>query len=302
MNFQKTYSKFSFSRSWKQIAHAREKTARIEDGMAERFDYLLRDENRIVNYWGRDIRDIKMLEIGAGQNMERARYFARCNQVIATDLDVVPIGFDVKGYWLLMKQNGFGRLVKTVGRKILLGRAENRAWGTVVGNAKLPYPEVRQGNICTDDPISNDFDVVISWATFEHVPDPESALRYVINSLKPNGVLYISLHLYTSNDGHHNIESLIGNIDKLPPWGHLRPSIRHLVEPHCYVNRWDLAQWRNLFSKFAPGHKEFLDTLGHKARFSHLLTDEVISTMDRDYSHEELLYPQLVYLWQKPDN
>ncbi|MEG4581002.1 hypothetical protein QUA71_15510 [Microcoleus sp. MON1_C5] len=79
-----------------------------------------RDEQRIARCLGKPLRQLDILEIGGGQQMERARYFGINNQATAIDLDVIPCGFDLGSYLRMFQENGLGRLAKTVGRKLLL--------------------------------------------------------------------------------------------------------------------------------------------------------------------------------------
>ena len=57
-----------------------------------------------------------------------------------------------------------------------------------------------------------------------------------IRSLQPGGVLYIGIHLYTSNSGHHDLRAFTGF--PLPFWAHLRASTSHLIQPSSYLNEW----------------------------------------------------------------
>lgn len=81
--------------------------------------------------------------------MERARYFRIDNQVTAIALDVIPCGFDLGSYLRIFQENGFGRLAKTVGRKLLLvDRGKQLAWEKALGIINLPTPTFIQGDIC----------------------------------------------------------------------------------------------------------------------------------------------------------
>lgn len=61
----------------------------------------------------------------------------------------------------------------------------------------------------------NDFDMVISKSTFEHVMNLEAMLKTIARLLKPGGKLYSGFGpLYNSFDGDHKLITRI-------PWGHL---------------------------------------------------------------------------------
>src|SRR5882757_824610 len=114
---------------------AREAIEQQVDTFASR---LLLDEARIANTLGRPVHGLEILEIGAGQQCERARYFGQRNSVTAVDLDWIPRGSGVADYLVMLRRNGIGRLIKTAGRRILLvDRARRHAWARAVGTDRF---------------------------------------------------------------------------------------------------------------------------------------------------------------------
>jgi hypothetical protein len=94
--------------------------------------------------------------------MERACYEGINNQVTA-DLDVIPYGFDLGSYLQMFQENRFGRLAKTVGRKLLLvDRAKHLAWEKALGITNLPTPTFIQGDICHAILKSEAYNIVVS--------------------------------------------------------------------------------------------------------------------------------------------
>jgi hypothetical protein len=110
----------------------------------------------------------------------------------------------------------------------------------------LPTPTFIQGYICHAIPKSEAYDIVVSWSTFEHFSEPKIALQNAIRSLRPVRVLYIGIHLYTSNSGHHDLRAFTGF--PLPFWAHLRASTSHLILPSSYLNEWRLSRVAIAFS------------------------------------------------------
>jgi SAM-dependent methyltransferase len=205
------------------------------------FRELREHEKGIVQRLGRPKQHLRILEIGPGQGRERARYFGINNEVVAMDLDAMARGFDPLGYLRMIRDNGFGRFLKTIGRMIIVGRKNRDAWARAVGTAGMREPHFVRGDICTLAPAREAFDVLMSWSVMEHLTDPHNALRHMVHALRPGGVLFISLHLYTCNSGHHDIRAFTGQEEVLPLWGHLRSSTQHLVTPSAYLNRWRLS-------------------------------------------------------------
>ena len=296
----KSYATFGFSRSIRQVQHAFRSRKYADENMFALLQMLHEHENRMKNKLGRPLEDLLILEIGPGQGRERARYFGLKNTVIGMDLDIIPQGLKPDNYLRMLRENGFGRFTKTIGRKLIIGRKNAKAWAKVVGSKEMPNPELSYGDICKAVPEPEAFDIVMSWSVFEHLPDPKQALENVIRSLKPGGIFYISLHLYTSNNGHHDIRAFTGGEDELPLWSHLRPSTSYLIEPSSYLNNWRLAQWRRLFSEVAPEYNEFLETYDCKEKYNSRLTESLRREL-RDYSDEELFTVDAIYLWKKPN-
>ena len=295
----KTYATFGLARSYQQLAHALRLRKSAERNMSILFEVVRRDEGRMVTKMGRPLENMKFLEIGPGQGMERASYFGVKNTVLGMDLDVIPQGMNVDSYMQMIKENGLGRFAKTVGRKVILGGANAKAWAKAIGINSLKYPTVIHGDICKTVPEQNAFDVVMSWSVFEHLPDPKQALMNVIDALKPGGIFYISIHLYTSNSGHHDIRAFTGNEDELPLWAHLRPSTKDQIDPSSYLNEWRLSQWRQLFSEITPNHDEYLESYEHPERYGPQLTGSLQQELSQ-YTREELLTVEAIYSWKKP--
>ena len=295
----KSYATFGLSRSMRQLSYAWQSRAKAEQNMTGLLQLVHRDEQRMEKCYGRPLEKMRILEIGPGQGMERARYFGVKNTVIGLDLDVIPQGLDVGKYLQMIRENGFGRFAKTVGRKLILGPANSKAWEKAVGVKNMRYPAFLHGDICQSIPEANAFDMVMSWSVFEHLPDPKAGLKNVIATLKPGGIFFISLHLFTSNNGHHDIRAFTGREDELPLWAHLRPSTKDQIEPSSYLNEWRLAQWRELFTELAPGHAEYLESYDYPERYGAKLTGALLQELSQ-YTKQELLTVDMVYAWKKP--
>jgi SAM-dependent methyltransferase len=295
----KSYASFGILRSYWQLRYAFEKRKSATADMSELYAQLKVHEKRIEGRLGRPLEDLRILEIGPGQGMERARYLGIHNKVIGIDLDVLPVEPDLKTYYQMLRKNGLGRVLKTMGRKLILDPVYKNEWENIVGVQDMVYPELIQGDICQDVPDTQRYDLVVSWSVFEHLPDPRKALENIIAALRPGGVFYLSIHLFTSINGSHDIRAFTGMEDQLPLWGHLRPSTQHLIEPSSYLNEWRLAQWRDLFQQVAPGSTEFLEAYDYFERYAPQLTTDLRMELE-DYSEEELFNVDAIYLWKKP--
>ncbi len=296
---QRSYATFGLTRSIRQFKHALASRQQIDAGMPMLLRLVQESEQRIQRQLGRKIEQLQMLEIGPGQGLERARYFGRKNTVTGMDLDVIPVGFDIPSYLRMLQENGTGRVVKSIGRRMLIGRANEAAWASLLGVETFNNPQLIHGNICGETPVAGPFDVIMSWSVFEHLPNPQQAVQNVLKLLKPGGVFYISLHLYTANNGHHDIRAFTGEEDSLPLWGHLRPSTEEMFAPSAYLNKWRLPQWRQLFTEMAPDHQEILEAFESYERFQPRMTPQLREELGA-YTDEELYTINAVYTGRKP--
>jgi SAM-dependent methyltransferase len=295
----KSYATFGLGRSWRQLTHALHSRSHATESMSSLLDNVRQHESRMEQTLGIPVENLRILEIGPGQGLERARYFSLKNEVVGLDLDVIPQGLDPAGYLHLIRRNGLGRFAKTVGRKVVIGNANASAWAKAIGTDTLPSPRLIHGDICQEPPNAGPFDVVMSWSVFEHLPHPRKALANIIELLNPGGILYISLHLYTACNGHHDIRAFTGHEDEIPPWAHLRPSKQNLVNPSSFLNEWRLPQWRELFSEMAPGASEYLEASHCREHSVSKMTSQLREELS-DFADEELYTVDVIYAWKKP--
>lgn len=294
------YASTGIARSIRQIVHAlRSNGHAIIERVAIRAERLRRDEARISRALGRELKGLDVLIIGPGPYLVEPRFFGQRNDVTAIDLDVIPRGFAPGQYFRMLRQNGFGRFAKTVGRKALgVDRRHARAWQRELHTRTLSEPDVIQGDILKGPPQESAYDVVACWAVFQHLSDPALAIEHMKGALRPGGVIYFGIHLYTSNTGHHDIRAFTGGAGNLPPWAHLRASTKGDVTSSAWLNKWRLRDWRAMLDEHAPGYEEYRETYDEAARS--LLSPEIRVELAK-FDDEELLTFDVFFLWQKPE-
>ena len=293
------YASTGIGRSLRQVMHAlRSDDATIAEYVATRAQRLQRDQERMARALGRRVDDSDILIVGPGPYMVEPRFFGRNNKVTAVDLDVLPSGWGPGPYLQMWRMNGFGRFAKTVGRKILgVDRRHARAWQRELKVARLEDPILIQGDILQGPPREHAFDIAACWSVFQHLAEPAVAIRHMKAALRPGGVLYFGIHLFTSNTGHHDIRAFTGAAGGLPPWAHLRASTAGQVNSSAWLNKLRLRDWRALLHEHAPAYEEYRETYDDEART--LLTPGIRSEL-AGYDDEELLTVDVFFLWRKP--
>jgi SAM-dependent methyltransferase len=239
-----------------------------------------------------------VLEVGPGQLPRQLAYFALRNNVVGIDLDVIPTGFDLPGYFKLWQSNGARRLIKTVGRKLLgFDATFSRELKRQLGVKRLPPPRTRAMDATKMDFPDASFDFAYSFSVFEHLPDPAAVLREVARVLRPGGVVYTHLHLYTCDNGHHDMRITPSSHAGIPYWAHLRPRHEGDVQPFAFINRLRLAQWKELFEREMPGTAYDHDKDGevHRAELGTLRAGGELA----GYTDDELLTHNLIAVWRK---
>jgi SAM-dependent methyltransferase len=245
------------------------------------------------------LQDKDILIIGPGQHMVEMSFFAQHNRVTGIDLDVIPQHPSAREYLTMFQNNGSIRTLKTMGRKAM-------------GYDRALRREVeRQGVMVDDDPAmvamdaaamtfpDGSFDCVFSHSCFEHLSQPGDVIRQVTRVLRPGGVAHVDAHLYTSDSGCHDVRIFSGRRESIPPWSHLRPAYRHLVQPNSYLNEVSLSQWRDLFSQHWPGVTFRLHADQDPAIQSALAPLRETGEL-AEYEDEELLSDYVIAEWVKP--
>ena len=137
--------------------------------------------------------------------------------------------------------------------------------------SSLPYP-------------NNYFDLATSIAAFEHFLDVPSVVADLWRVLKPGGLVYARIHLFTCPSGGHNLKLMEIPLRKVPKgvdaWDHLRKRRLPITVP---LNEWRIHQYLEAFSK----HFEILKHYCAMREGEHLLTPEIEAEL-ADYSRDEL--------------
>jgi SAM-dependent methyltransferase len=149
----------------------------------------------------------------------------------------------------------------------------------------LPFPE-------------ESFDLVTSVAAFEHFLHVPHVVSEVARVLRPGGLVYARIHLFTSLSGGHNVRVAEVPLRYLPkgvePWDHLR---RRRLPFDVPLNEWRQGQYLAEFTK----HFEVLKHYCAMREGEHLLTPQIENELS-NYSRDELTCGAYVIVARKLDN
>ena len=95
----------------------------------------------------------------------------------------------------------------------------------------------------------NTFDLVTSVAAFEHFLDVPSVVTELARVLRPGGLAWVGIHLFTSPSGGHNVKLTEIPLRRIPagvdPWDHLR---KRRLPFHVPLNEWRKDQYLETFA------------------------------------------------------
>jgi SAM-dependent methyltransferase len=237
-----------------------------------------------------------VLEIGPGQFLTQARYFALKNRVTAMDYDVIAEYLTPFNVAKMLKRNGSSRTLKTCLRKATgIDHIYRKTTRAQLNIKKLPKLTIEHGDAQSMPFADNSFDMIQSRSVIHQLPHPKKALSEIARVLRPGGVAHLDLHLYTSYNGALDPRTMSGT-DTTYYWSHLK-------HPEQYVqvatlNKWRLHDWRALFAGTLPGAIVRITEDGENIRQA-LLAQQSKGEL-ATHSTEELMGHALDILWQKP--
>ncbi|MBX0331035.1 methyltransferase domain-containing protein [Oscillochloris sp. ZM17-4] len=139
------------------------------------------------------------------------------------------------------------------------------------------------------------FDLAISNAAFEHFLDVPAVLADLQRVLRPGGMIWAGVHLFTSPSGGHNVSFTQYPLRSLPagaePWDHLRRRRRPFSVP--------LNKWRK--DQFLAAFAEQFEVLSHYCALregEQWLTPALEAELS-DYTRDELTCATLVIIARK---
>lgn len=142
------------------------------------------------------------------------------------------------------------------------------------------------------------FDLITSIAAFEHFLDVSSVVKELYRVLKPGGMVWACIHLFTAPSGGHNLSFAQLPLRTLPkgvePWDHLR---QRRLPFHVPLNEWRKAQYIAAFQH----HFEIVNDYCALREGEHLLTSAIEKELGQ-YTRDELTCWAYIIVARKPAN
>ncbi len=278
-------------------------TEDMDGKVADFIRKMRRFEDKLTQRAGMTLENRDILIIGPGQGAGELTYFSMKNRVVGIDLDVIPDNNSPLTYLKMLRQNGLTRTLKTAVRKLLgVDRRAVQELRRQLNVKQRQRSELIQMDAAQMTFPENRFDLIYTFSVFEHLPDPVAVIEQAKRVLRPGGVAYISLHLFTNDTGSHDPRIWTNAPDQPPVWAHLRPEHKAKVQSNAFLNEWRIEKWRERFQATLPGvglecetHEE-----AHHAKIQGELEELRRQNELSDYTDEELLTVNLIAFWQKP--
>jgi SAM-dependent methyltransferase len=257
-------------------------------------------ESLVAERIGMTLQGLRMLDVGPGQLTLQSRYFSLENDVVGIDLDVIPRGFELRRYLDVLRENGWKRFTKTVGRKaMLVDLRYKHELERQLGVSHVREPRILRMDATAMTFPDASFDFVYSLVVLQNLREPAAALDEMIRVLKPGGGLYVDLTLFTSPYGSLDVRVLAGRNGNLPQWAHLVPETESQMQSNAFVSRLRLPEWRSLLEGRMPDV-----AIGLKQPGAEQLEQDARARWAQgeltDYTLEELVTNKVTAVWRKP--
>ena len=176
------------------------------------------------------------------------------------------------------------RIARRLFRKRLGLQVETTAGQTLVCGdvGALPFPD-------------NTFDLATSVAAFEHFLDVPTVVAELHRVMRPGGLVWVCIHLFTSPSGGHNLSLTEIPLRTIPagadPWDHLR---RRRLSFDVPLNEWRRDQYLETFAS----HFQIVKDYCVMREGEELLTPALEAELSA-YSRDELTCGAYVIMAQK---
>jgi SAM-dependent methyltransferase len=251
----------------------------------------------LKEYAGVPLKEARILDIGCGQMAQQVAMFSADGaRITGIDIEIPTYRMNPKVFFESLKQNGFERAVKSLVRHALFDGGFIKDLSRVYG-MPIPFTNLDckiMSALALQFPDEH-FDFVFSDCVFEHIENVPKAIQELNRVLKKTGIARITIHLFSSLSGGHNLDW--SNPDTapsktVPPWDHL---LENNYPANAFLNKLRLGQFRHMFRDGMSLVKEQTAQQG-----AGLLTEEFFSFLSaKGYTREDLLTHAVTFICRK---
>lgn len=244
-----------------------------------------------------DFKGLRVLDVGCGLLQWQTIFFHSIGtQVTGVDLEYVRSDRRPDKYVHLLRTNGAERAAKTAyWDYVFRGRYQRALQACSPFSLIAQKLDLRQHTAERLPFEDNTFDIVASHEVFEHIEDVPAAVREIKRVLKPGGITYNTVHLFTSISGGHHMDWKYPDEEpsqRVPAWDHLRA--RTFPEHPSWLNELREPAYQEAFER----ELEILcwEASAHEGHTQ--LTAEIRAEL-ADYSEDELLKKGVIIVARK---
>jgi SAM-dependent methyltransferase len=250
---------------------------------------------------GRAIGDLRVLDLGCGPNAPMTVLLAGAGcKVTGVDARLGVrwgLGLDLSRYSHYWKSAGLLRTVRKAAGELAYDRTYFRELSRLTGlDLEDRGLDLREMDVQAARFPANEFDVVHSNATWEHIAEIPAANRTVAHVLRPGGIAYIEIHLFPSLSGGHDLPWIVPgrtSLGDVRPWRHLRDAA---WKAPVFLNRLRERDYRRHFEE--TGGLEIVDWQVEFTEGKEYLTDEILKQLP-DYTMDELTRRSIIVILRK---
>ena len=227
---------------------------------------------------------LNVIDLGCGKHYPHTLLFSMDgHQVTGIDMAYIIKSPSIKSYIKSLKLNGFLETARYL--QLDLMKKREQYFNFIESFKKEKISDHLNMEFIRDDAEriekieDSSVDLVISKDVFEHLRNPDNAIKRTFEILKVGGLCLHIIHLYASISGGHNPHW--DNFSKYEPWDHLRKE--KVTLPFAYLNRLTASDYIRSFKKY------FTTTCFEYHSFTHLRTQKSIEGILTQDIYNEIL-------------
>ena len=165
----------------------------ISEEKINKLKHDIRHANNLLSKCGITLENKKIMDVGCLRGMQ-------CFGAMELGASEA-VGIDIPEYYINQSLNG-----EVVNASKVLEEKRNklREFHSHLDQSKISFRDLSVFEMDYE----NEFDIIFSWETFEHVMNPKGALKRIYKALKPGGIIYTHYNPFFCVSGGHSMCTL----------------------------------------------------------------------------------------------